>query len=136
MTAANWTGKKASLIGSSIVVLAVGGYGLYEWLTKDIVTASTIFYLFLGLGLFFQSLTWGEMHGKYEGEKDELEKHITLKSSKISYYLLLGLMVLVLIVTEKVTAMNDIQNLPLVLVIGLAFVTLPITEFLISRKYQ
>lgn len=55
------------------------------------------------------------MNGKHEGEKDELEKHITLLSSKISYYLLL-LMLIVLVVSEKVIALND-----LVIVIGLAW---------------
>jgi hypothetical protein len=45
-------------------------------------------------------------------------------------------MVIVLILTEQVTAMNDIKNLPLVIVIGLVFVTLPITEFVVSRKYR
>lgn len=61
------------------------------------------------------------MNGKHEGEKDELEKHITLLSSKISYYLLLLLMLIVLVVSEKVIALNDIKNIPLVIVIGLAW---------------
>ena len=140
MKAADWSEmkieKKVSLMCSLVLILAIGGFGLYEWITKNIIEASTLFFLFLGIGFFFQSLTWGDMDGKHEGEKDELEKHITLTSSKISYYLLLILMLVVLVVTERVTAMNDIQNLPLVLVIGLAFVTLPITEFFVSRRYQ
>lgn len=84
----------------------------------------------------FHSLTWGEMEGKHEGKKDELEKHITLLSSKISYYLLILLMVIVLIISERVTAMNDIQNISLVIVIGLAWVILPVTEFVVSKKYR
>ncbi|HLT55481.1 MAG TPA: hypothetical protein VK057_05185 [Bacillota bacterium] len=136
MTASIWTGKKVSLICSIIVIVAIGSYGLYEWLARDLITVSTIVYLFLGIGFLFQSLTWGDMHGKHEGEKDELEKHITLKSSKISYFVLLGLMIVVLMASEGVVGMNEIQNIPLILVIGLAFVTLPITEFLVSRKYQ
>ncbi|MGO5012113.1 hypothetical protein ACTQ5K_09635 [Niallia sp. Sow4_A1] len=130
------TVKKVSLICSLVLITSIGGFGIYEWIAKDEINATTIFYLFLGIGFLFHSLTWGEMEGKHEGKKDELEKHITLLSSKISYYLLLVLMVLVLILTEQVTAMNDIKNLPLVIVIGLAFVTLPITEFVVSRKYR
>ncbi|MFJ5564379.1 hypothetical protein [Lysinibacillus xylanilyticus] len=76
------------------------------------------------------------MNGKHEGEKDEMEKHITLLSSKISYYLLLLLMLIVLIVSEKVIALNDIKNIPLVIVIGLAWITMPITEFVVSKKYR
>lgn len=140
MSIVNWREmrieKKVSLICSIVLIAAIGGFGIYEWLRKDLVTASTIFFLFLGIGFFFQSLTWGDMDGKHEGEKDELDKHITLTSSKISYYLLLVLMVIVLFLTERVTALNDIQNIPLVIVIGMAFVTLPITEFFVSKKFQ
>lgn len=128
--------KKVSVICSLILITAIGGFGIYEWVTKEIINASTLFFGFLGVGYFFQSVTWGEMEGKHEGEKDELEKHITLVSSKISYYLLLILMFIVLIVSERVTAMNDIKNIPIVIVIGLAFITMPITEFVVSKKYR
>ncbi|MDM5186849.1 hypothetical protein QUF99_05620 [Bacillus sp. DX4.1] len=128
--------KKVSVICSLTLIIAVGGFGIYEWISKDVINASTLFFLFLGIGYFFQSITWGEMKGKHEGEKDELEKHITLLSSKISYYLLLVLMLIVLILSERVTAMNDIRNIPLVIVIGLTFITLPITEFVVSKKYR
>ncbi|GIN87632.1 hypothetical protein J6TS2_40180 [Heyndrickxia sporothermodurans] len=130
------TVKKVSLICSLVLITAIGGYGIYEWITKEIINASTLFFLFLGIGFFFQSITWGEMEGKHEGEKDELDKHITLLSSKISYYLLLFLMIIVLGVSERVTAMNDIRNIPLVIVIGLALITMPITEFVVSKKYR
>lgn len=128
--------KKVSVICSLILITAIGGFGIYEWVTKEIINASTLFFGFLSVGYFFQSVTWGEMEGKHEGEKDELEKHITLVSSKISYYLLLILMFIVLIVSERVIAMNDIKNIPIVIVIGLAFITMPITEFVVSKKYR
>ncbi|SDN90903.1 hypothetical protein [Bacillus sp. OK048] len=130
------TVKIVSLICSLVLIAAIGGYGIYEWITKEIINASTLFFLFLGIGFLFQSITWGEMEGKHEGEKDELEKHITLLSSKISYYLLLLLMIIVLVISERVTAMNDIRNIPLVIVIGLAWITMPITEFVVSKKYR
>lgn len=41
-----------------------------------------------------------------------------------------------IIVSERVTAMNDIKNIPLVIVIGLAWITMPITEFIVSKKYR
>ena len=128
--------KKVSILGSLVLIIAIGGFGLYEWVVKDTINASTIFYVFLGIGFLFQSITWGEMDGKHEGKKDELEKHITLVSSKVSYYVLLILMVIVLFLSERVTALNDIENIPLVIVIGLAFVTLPIIEFFISMRYR
>lgn len=119
-----------------MLIMAIGGYGIYEWMSKEVVRASTLFFVFLGIGYFFQSITWGEMEGKHEGEKNELEKHITLLSSKISYYVLLLLMIIVLIVSERVISMDDIKNIPLVIVIGLAWITLPITEFFVSKKYR
>ena len=128
--------KKVSVIGSIVIIIAVGGYGVYELITEKSLNASTLFYVFLGISFLFQSITWGEMDGKHEGNKDELEKHITLKSSKISYYLLLLLMIVVLVVSEKVTSMNDIKNIPLVIVIGLALITMPITEYVVSKKYK
>ncbi|MFJ6265593.1 hypothetical protein [Lysinibacillus xylanilyticus] len=130
------TVKKVSLLCSLVLITAISGYGIYEWITKEIINASTLFFIFLGIGFLFQSLTWGELNGKHEGEKDEMEKHITLLSSKISYYLLLLLMLIVLIVSEKVIALNDIKNIPLVIVIGLAWITMPITEFVVSKKYR
>ena len=128
--------KKVSLIGSLVIIVSIGSYGVYEWITKEMIDAATIFFVFLGIGLLFQSITWGKMNGVNEGKKDELEKHITLVSSKISYYLLLLFMVIVLVISERVTALNDIKNIPLVIVIGLAWITMPITEFVVSKKYS
>jgi hypothetical protein len=130
------TVKRVSLICSLVLITAIGGYGIYEWFTKEVINASTLIFLFLGIGFLFQSITWGEMEGKHEGEKDELEKHITLLSSKISYYVLLILMIIVLVVSERVIAINDIKNIPLVIVIGMAWITMPITEFVVSKKYR
>ena len=106
------TVKKVSIGCSLVIIFAIGGFGIYEWFAKEIVNASTLFFVFLGIGFFFQSITWGEMDGKHEGQKDELEKYISLLSSKISYYLLLLLMIIVLIVSEKVI-MKLIQLIPI-----------------------
>ncbi len=81
-------------------------------------------------------MTWGELDGKNEGEKDEMEKQITYISAKISYYVLLVMMIIVLIVSERVTAMNDIKNIPLVIVIVIAWITMPVTEFIVSKRYR
>jgi len=45
-------------------------------------------------------------------------------------------MIVVLIVSERVTGMDEINNIPLVMVIGLALITMPITEFIVSKKYR
>jgi len=128
--------KKVSIGCSLVIIIAIGGFGLYEWFAKDVIKASTLFFVFIGIAFFFQSITWGEMEGKHEGEKDEMEKHITLLSSKVSYFLLLLLMIIVLVASEKTGAINDMKNIPLVIVIGFAFITLPITEFVVAKKYR
>ncbi len=43
---------------------------------------------------------------------------------------------LYLSVSERVTTMDDIKNIPFVIVIGLAWITTPITEFVVSKKYR
>ena len=128
--------KRVSVIGSLVVILVIGGFGLYEWMTKEIITASTIFFVALGIGFFFQSITWGEIDGKNEGDKDEREKQITLISAKISYYVLLVLMFIVLFASEGLKELDEIENIPLVIVFALAWITMPVTEFIVSKKYR
>lgn len=131
------TVKKVSIIASSVLIAAIGGFGIYEWFTKEIINTSTLIFLFLGIGFLFQSITWGEFDGKQEAEKDEMEKHITLISSKISYYVLLVVIFIVLVISEGgVIKLNEIKNTPLVIVLGFAFITMPITEFIVSKKYR
>ncbi|MFJ5564378.1 hypothetical protein [Lysinibacillus xylanilyticus] len=52
------TVKKVSLLCSLVLITAISGYGIYEWITKEIINASTLFFIFLGIGFLFQSLTW------------------------------------------------------------------------------
>ena len=61
--------KKVSLIGSLVIIVSIGSYGVYEWITKEMIDAATIFFVFLGIGLLFQSITWGEMNGVNEGKR-------------------------------------------------------------------
>lgn len=79
-------------------------------------------------------MTWGEFEGG--GKKDELDKHIQTQSAKIGYFVLMILSSLILFVTEKSYDLKVIENYPLLIVVGLTFITLPITEFIYSRKYR
>lgn len=130
------TFRKLSLFCSIALIAAIGGLGIYEWISKDVIRVSTIFFFCLGISYFFNSLVWGDINGKYESNKNDSEKHITLLSSKISYYLLLVFMVIILFVSEATISMNELNNIPLALAIGLALVTHPITEFILLRKYR
>jgi len=41
------TVKKATFYGSVMLIVAIGGYGIYEWFIKQQMNASTVFFLFL-----------------------------------------------------------------------------------------
>ena len=43
---------------------------------------------------------------------------------------------LILFISEGVSNLNDMKNYPLLLVVGLTFVTSPIIEFVYSRKFK
>lgn len=128
--------KLFSIIASSLLIIIIGGYGLYQWFSAGVYRLSTVLFLFLCLGFLFQSLTWGDINGKDESKKNENEKYITLLSFKISYFVLLILMIIVLLISEGFVAIDDIQNIPLVIVLGLAWITLPITEFIVAKKLR
>ncbi|KIL79110.1 hypothetical protein SD77_3911 [Bacillus badius] len=43
---------------------------------------------------------------------------------------------LILFISEGTGNFNEIDNYPLVIVVGLTFITVPITEFVYSKKYK
>ena len=59
-----------------------------------------------------------------------------MKSAKVSYFVLMVLAAIILFVSEGVTKISDIDNYPLLIVVGLTFVTLPITEFFYIKKLK
>ncbi|WP_198135830.1 hypothetical protein [Pontibacillus chungwhensis] len=65
-----------------------------------------------------------------------MEHHIETQSTKISYYVLMILSGLILFVSEGVGDLSNIENYPLLIVVGLTFVVQPLTAFIYSRKYK
>lgn len=102
---------------------------LYSWFHSQLIDGITLFFSFIFLHLVFKELTWG-LREEGVTEEDELDKHIKSQSSKISYYFLLISSFTILYF------FSDSNNYPLIVVVGLIFVTLPITEFVYSRKYR
>ncbi len=126
--------KKLAIFISVAAFSAIFGYSIYKYLRYGQVDGTTIFFSFLALAYVFNALTWGDLEGNKD--KDELEQHIETQSSKIGYYALMILSALVLFITEGVGHLNEIKNYPLLIVVGLTFVTQPITAFIYSRKYK
>ncbi|MFT4413920.1 hypothetical protein ACLM5H_08680 [Fredinandcohnia humi] len=123
-----------------IAVLAFGvfsilaGMAIYKYVRFETIDGGAIFFSFIALSYFFNWLNWGHHEGG--GEKDELDRHIETQSAKIGYFVLMILAGLILFISEGVTNLNDIQNYPLLIMVGLTFITLPITEFIYSKKYK
>lgn len=117
-----------------LAFLAIVGYGVYQWLRLDYIDGSAIFFSFLALSYLVNWITWGEHNGG--GEKDEMDHHIEMKSAKVSYYVLMVLAALVLFISEGFADIKNIDNYPLLIVVGLTFITLPITEFFYSKKLK
>lgn len=117
-----------------IVFLSIVGFSLYKWVSFGTIDAAGIFFSFLTLSYFFNWLNRGHHEGG--GEKDELDRHIETQSTKIGYYVLMILSGLILFISEGTGNFNEIDNYPLVIVVGLTFVTVPITEFIYSKKYK
>lgn len=86
------------------------------------------------LMMFFSTITWGNKEEK-DGilQEEELGQRITEKSSKISYFILLFL-ILAAVSADKFVI--GTINIFLLGILGLAMVTLPFVEFLVAKKYQ
>jgi hypothetical protein len=110
------------------------GFTLYKYLRFGTIDGGAVFFSFIVLSYFFNWLNWGDHEGV--GDKDELDKHIETQSAKIGYFVLMILAGLILFISEGVSNLNDIENYPLLIVVGLTFVTLPITEFIYSKKFK
>ncbi|MCM3443460.1 hypothetical protein [Metabacillus halosaccharovorans] len=100
-----------------IVFLSIIGFTLFKWVSFGTIDAAGIFFSFLALSYFFNWLNWGHHEGG--GEKDELDKHIETQSAKIGYYVLMILSGLILFISEGTGSFNEIDNYPLVIVVGL-----------------
>ena len=125
--------KKVIAVLSFMVFLLIAGFSLYKWIRFGTIDAGSIFFSFLALAYFFNWLNWGHHEG---GGKDELDRHIETQSAKIGYYVLMILAGLILFISEGTGDFNNIDNYPLVIVVGLTFVTVPIVEFIYLKKFK
>jgi hypothetical protein len=112
----------------------VVGFAIYKYVRFGAIDGGAVFFSFIALSYFFNWLNWGDHDGG--GEKDELDKHIETQSAKIGYFVLMILAGLILFISEGVSNLNDIENYPLLIVVGLTFVTLPIIEFIFAKKFK
>lgn len=128
---------KTRIIGAILfgaAALTVIGYTIYQILTGKTVGFNEIIAIAFALMMFFSVVTWGnkrEKDGIYQD--DELGQKITEKSSKISYFILL-FVILAAVAADQ--AVNGTVNVFLLAALGLGIIILPMVEYLIARRYH
>ena len=126
--------RKMGGIIFGIATIIVIGYSIFKVMTGKEFGFNEIMTIAICLMMFFSAITWGnkeEKDGVYQ--KDELGQKITEKSSKISYFILIGLILIAVFVDELV---NGTVNMFLLIILGLSMVILPLVEFITAKKYQ
>ncbi|MHA6250893.1 hypothetical protein [Oceanobacillus sp. CAU 1775] len=122
----------AFIVGAATLITI--GFSIYKILTGQEVGFQEVVAMGMLLMVFFSAITWGSKEEK-DGilVDEELGQKITEKSSKISYFIL---MVIILVAVAADQWVNGTVNVFLLAVLGLAMVVLPLVEFLVARKYQ
>lgn len=117
-------GAALIVIGFSIFKFAIGK----EVGFQEVIAISSL------LMMFFSAITWGNKEDQ-DGIliDEELGQKITEKSSKISYYVLVSLILVAVAADEWI---NGTINVFLLVVLGLAMIILPLVEFLYSLKFK
>ena len=117
-----------------LVFIVISGFTLFKFLRYGEIDGAGILFSFIVLSYLFNYLNWGDHHGGKA--KDEVEKQIEAKSTKVSYFILMILAGIILFVSEGVSNLNELENYPLLIVVGLTFIILPLTEFIYKRKLK
>ena len=125
--------KKIGTIIFGCASLIAIGYAIYKYLQGGDIGFNEIIPICLLIMMFLSGLTWGKKQ-EDDGilQEEELGQKITEKSSKIGYLILTVLILFVIGIERAITGENSIY---LIVVLGLAMITLPLVEFFVSRKY-
>ncbi|MBU9722760.1 MULTISPECIES: hypothetical protein [Bacillaceae] len=126
------TKKIVVTIGSLFFIASIIAF-FYNWLVNETIYSANILFSFILLSTVLNFLNMKEFD---KNEADELDQHVKTQSARIGYYVLMILAGLILFISEGTSNLNDIENYPLLLVVGLTLIIQPITEFLYARKYK
>ncbi|GIN60241.1 hypothetical protein J27TS8_02340 [Robertmurraya siralis] len=122
----------AVVIGTAILIVI--GYTIFNIITGKAVGFQEVIVIGTLLMMFLSTITWGNKEEK-DGIliEEELGQRITEKSSKISYFILLFLILIAVAADEIV---NGTINVFLLAILGLAMILLPLVEFFVAKKFQ
>jgi|OM-RGC.v1.027318308 nicotinamide riboside transporter PnuC len=125
--------KKVKLVTCIIISLVILGYTFYKWLANEHIGKNELFSITFILSTLFSTLTWSPTRQEGITEDEELGRYIILRSTKISYFVLVFSILIIFIIEELVF---KIENMALLLVLCLSLIILPCTEYLIAKKYR
>jgi hypothetical protein len=117
-----------------IITILLMGLTIYDIVVDKNVGFFPIAQLAVLIILFFSMFTWGEKN-KSDGilPNEELGKQVTNQSSNIAYKILI-VVIFCLILVDKF--LNNSINLLLLIAFFFSLITLPLIEFVNSKKYQ
>ncbi|MEY8348123.1 hypothetical protein AALF16_07355 [Bacillus cereus] len=120
-------------------LLAILIYGTYKYVTEGTMLGGTIFGGSLIFSYLLNHITWGDPNGVSKESQDEMGQHITYKSFKIGYFVLVIIMFTLLIWSEgfsSLYSLDNVQNLPLFIALCSSFIVIPLVELIISKRFQ
>lgn len=122
----------AAIFGVAAAIIV--GFTIYKWIVGDTVGFNEIMSCAIVLTSLLSAITWGSREeGDGPAQDDELGQHITYKSSKISYFVILVLLLLALVADKWIFGR---ENMTLLLVFALSMIVLPLTEWIVSKQYR
>jgi len=122
----------AAILGAAAAIIV--GFTIYKWIVGDTVGFNEIMSCAIVLTSLLSAITWGSREeGDGPAQDDELGQHITHKSAKISYFVILVLLLLALVADKWIFGR---ENMTLLLVFALSMIVLPLTEWIVSKQYR
>ncbi|PFN27870.1 hypothetical protein [Bacillus cereus] len=131
--------KKTIFIIIVLALLAILIHGAYKYITEGSILGGTIFAASLILSKLINHITWGDPNGVSKESQDEMGQQITYKSSKIAYFTLVVVMLLILLSSEGFSMganLDGVKNLPLFIALCSSFFIYPIIELIVAKQYK
>lgn len=131
--------KKIIFVIIVLSLIAILGHGAYKYATEGSIFGGTIFAASLILSNLINHITWGDPNGVSKESQDEMGQQITYKSFKIAYFVLVGVMFLILFWSEGFSMgsnLDGVKNLPLFIALCSSFFIYPIVELIVAKQYK
>ncbi len=110
-----------------IIPIVMFGYTIYQWLNNSTVDLASLLF-----GSFILSIILGysnKITSDSNSNQDELSDYIKNYSSRLSYYILMAFGFIILFFSEGTGSLENLTNIPLVILLCLFVITKPTVEF-------